>query len=110
MKKKLNFNKDDNFDLTKELEVFKNQQWTVKYKYKLLKAINTKYNLILAHDQNRTQERFKNGKISDISKENKNEFKQDRALNTDPEILEMLIQLKRYFHDKYFKVKAILIL
>jgi hypothetical protein len=78
-RKKLNVNKNDKFDLTQALNNFKKQQWTSKYKYKLIKAINnyfphftslTSKNL-LAHlsthphsaqlesaFQNRTQKRF----------------------------------------------------
>jgi hypothetical protein len=90
--------------LTAELEVFKNQQWTVKYKYKLLKAINSKYDLISAHKQNRTQKRFKSGNGVGILIDNKNDAKQDRGLNTVPDILEMLDQLKQYLDDTHFKV------
>ena len=76
----------------------------MKYKYKLLKAINSKYNLISAHKQNRTQKRFKNGTGVDILIDNKNGAKQDRGLNTVPDILEMLDQLKQYLDDTHFKV------
>ena len=76
----------------------------MKYKYKLLKAINSKYNLISAHKQNRTQKRFKNSTGVDILIDNKNGAKQDRGLNTVPDILEMLDQLKQYLDDTHFKV------
>jgi hypothetical protein len=76
----------------------------VKYKYKLLKAINSKYNLISAHKQNRTQKRFKNGTGMGILIDNNNDARQDRGLNTVPDILEMLDQLKQYLDDTHFKV------
>lgn len=42
-RKTLNVNKNDKFDLTQALNNFKKQQWTSKYKYKLIKAINTHF-------------------------------------------------------------------
>jgi len=62
-RKKLHFKKNDKFDLTVALENSKKQQWTIDYKFKLIKAINTKYHLITAHQQNRTQKRMRLGKL-----------------------------------------------
>lgn len=108
-RKKINVKKSDKFDLTRELEVFKSQQWTIKYKYKLLKAINSKYPLIQAHKQNRTQERFSRTPINfnPPSKSLKGEKVLDKIIQTDPEILEFLEQLKLYVLDMSLKVSKI---
>ena len=93
----MNIGTSDKFDLTIELERYKNEQWTIKYKYKLIKAINSKYKLIQFHIQNRTQKRFQN-KSFVIEPPSlipiPGTHKLDKMLNTDPDIIEMLDQLK----------------
>ena len=89
------------------LRLSNKQQWTTKYKYKLIKAINAKYHLILSHNQNRTQKRFKDPGSSlnppsvTLASNNK---KHDKAVNTDPDILEMLELLKSYYSQPIHKV------
>lgn len=53
-RKTLNIKPESKFDLTLDLEHSNDEKWTIMYKYKLIKALNSKFNLIQLHNQNRT--------------------------------------------------------
>ena len=91
------------FNLTKELENFKKQQWTAIYKYKLIKAINSKYPMVQNQLRNKTKQRFLTNNDIQTSlggSPSRKANKVETGTITDPDILKMLDQIKQYYDNQ----------
>jgi hypothetical protein len=95
-------NKLGEFDLTKEIRERKRHEWWAKLKYRLLKLINTKHSLIRAFRQPLPKEVIEDSYFKPLFSESKR-LKNQKSMNTEPDILSLLEQFRLYYEKKSIK-------